>query len=571
MNSKSFSTNTFDGNADEDGKKKSSTNTESFITISSNNSSTSNESCCENINCIYCYNVLDGGICGTVKKLYMNHSALRPVKNNKTTQGVVYKCNIIEYCMNCDPKTVKTVVKTSKHIDFVLENEVEVWKRVSVFNSPHFAKVIKTVPVAKRENRLVVFFEEINTSSENGKYISGSYKRYNKHRNSASLKTQRCISLSELLQSPDKHPSAVLNCVRQTLAAVIMYETVGITHYDLHADNVMIRNTPYDIHVYKINDIIIPIMTFGIAPVIIDFGLSHVDNGNWAAINSFSYQGVSTFYKDPIIDCILLLITVKNHMEFHNSWIVSNYIAEMEAYCKYIKSTTDWFAKLPVDNNGWFAKHTFPDTTYDLLQSFPPVEYGIFSTKNIGFVIELLQYSIKVPITKVESTTTTFKQSLLRLCVLWIDTVEPVIKNIHFEKMLFKDLVSLIAKHEFNVDCYISEIKKLKRKYKNILNFHQLISSVRLLRNIFSNKIYKSSVIVKNIKKRLYEKVVHKSTLDFLKEVPFVNYMIIPGMTVLIQDIVEKKQHNFTITKSQTTKINNNPRELNNIINDIIY
>jgi hypothetical protein len=317
MNSTSFSTNTFDGNAfgaDEDGKKKSSTSTESFITISSNNSSISNESCCENISCIYCYNVLDGGICDSVKKLHMNHSALRPIKNNETAQGVVYKCNIIEYCMNFYPKTVKTVVKTSKHIDFVLENEIEVWKRVSVFNSPHFARVIKTVPMAKRENRIAVFFEEINTYFENGKYISGAYKLYNKHLNSTSLKTQRCISLIDLLKSPNKHPSAVLNCVRQTLAAVIMYENVGITHYDLHADNIMIRNTPYDIHVYKINDTIIPIMTFGIAPVIIDFGLSHVDNSNWAAINYFLYQGVSTFYKDPIIDCILLLTTVKTHM-----------------------------------------------------------------------------------------------------------------------------------------------------------------------------------------------------------------------------------------------------------------
>jgi hypothetical protein len=309
-------------------------------------------------------------------------------------------------------------------------------------------------------------------------------------------------------------------------------------------------------------------MTFGITPVIIDFGLSHVTNSNWAATNSFLYQGISTFDKDPIIDCILLLTTVKTHMEFHNSWIVSNYITEMKAYYKYIKSTTEWFEQLRLDENGWFSQRLFPDTTYDLLQSFPNIEYGMFSTKNIVCVMELLQYSIMVPITKLENSTITFKQALLRICVLWMESVEPVVKNIHLEKMLFKDLVSVIAKHKFNVD--VSEIIKLKRKYPKILNFHQLIYSLCILRNAYSNKIYKSSILVKNIKKRLYDKIDHKSTLDFLNNIPFVNYMVAPGMKVLIQDVVEKKQHKFTINKLQATKINNNPKGLNSIINDII-
>lgn len=555
--------------------KKSSTSTDSYTTINTNNTestestNTSNESCCENTICQYCYNI---------PNLYMSDSVLRSVKNNKTSQGLVYKYNLIEYGMNLAPKIVKTVVKTSKHINFVIENEVEAWKRVAVFNSPHFAKVIKKVPIAKRENRLAVFFEEIRTGFQNGKHISGSSKRYKKQFNSidgavTSHKNGKCISLTDLLQSPDKHPSAVLNCFRQTLAAVIMYETVGITHYDLHSDNIMVGDTPYDINVYKINDIIIPIITFGIVPVIIDFGLSHVANSNWATTNSFLSQGISTFDKDPIIDCMLLITTVKNRMEFHNSWIVSNHISEMKAYYKYIKSATSWFEKLGVDENGWFLKRQFPDTVYDLLQSFPHVEYGIFSTKNIASVIELLQYAIRVPITKLESSTTTFKQALLRLCVLWMDTVEPVLKNIHREKMLFKYIVSLISKHENTADITegvdVSDIIELKHKYPNILNFSQLISSVCLLRNAYSNKIYKVSIIVKNIKKKLYENVVHKSTLDFLNDTPSVNYMLVPGMKVLIQDIVEKKQYTFKINKFQAKKINEKPQELNNIIKSI--
>lgn len=544
MNSKSFSTISLN----------SSTDNESFITISSNTSSTSNESCCENNHCTYCYNRIG---------LHVYHSSLRPVKNKKTTQGIVYKCNLIQCHVNSNQEIIKTIVKTSKHINFMLENEIEACKRVAVFNSPHFVKVLKIVPVAKRENCLAVFFEQIYTSSQNGKYISGAYHRYNKQSN----RPGKCISLNDLLQNPNKHPSAVLNCVRQALAAVIMYENVGITHYDLHADNIMIRNTPYDIHVYKINDTIIPIMTFGITPVIIDFGLSYLANSNWATTNCFLDQGITTFTKDPIIDCIILLTTVKNHIEFHNSWIVSNHISEMKAFYKYIKSTTDWFAQLNIDKNGWFTQRKFPDIIHDLLQSFPHVEYGIFSTKNRVNVIELLQYAIVVPIISLEKSPITFKQALLRLSVLWMSTVEPVIKNIHHEKLLFKDLVVYVAKYKNIVE--ISAIIQLKRRYPLILNFHELISAIYLLRNSYSNKIYKISTLVENIKKCLYTKVAQKSTLDFLNDFPCVNYEVIPGMKVLIQDIIEKRQHVFTVNKIQASTIKKNPLVFNNIINDL--
>lgn len=530
---------------------------ESFKTTSSNDSTSDDDSYCKNNLCIYYWNSSPA----QAGQLYVSCSALRPLKNQKTTQGLVYKCDLIKHCESSTPTVIKTVVKTSKHVDFVIENEVEAWKRVSVFDSPHFVKVIKTVPLSKQENSPIVFFEEINTSIENKKYISGARCRYNQ------VAKKKCISLSDLLRDPDRHPSAVLNCVRQALAAVVMYENVGITHYDLHADNIMIRNTPYDIHVYKVQDTIIPIMTFGIAPVIIDFGLAHIDKSCWASTNVFLYQGLSTFIKDPIIDCILLLTTVKTHMEFHNSWIVSNYIQEMETYSKYIKSVMEWFKHLRVDNNGWFTQRLFPDTIYDMLQSFPEVEYGIFSTKNITCVIDLLQYSIVVPIEKLEHPKFTFKQALLRLCVVWLETVEPVFNNIRREKILFKDLVVYVAKHKNKVD--IPDIVKLKSRHNDILNFYRLISAVCCLRDAYSNKIYKLSGLIETIKKRLYAKVPQKSALDFLNDVPFVNYVVKPGMKVLVQDVEEKKQHVFTTDKCQAAKINNTPFGFHQIINNI--
>lgn len=535
----------------------------SFITISSNNSSisdesTNSESGCENARCVYCYN-----------KTFIDTSfpVLIPLKNNKSTQGTIYSCNIIKA-----DETFKTVVKISKQVDFVLENEIEAWNRLSIFNSPHFVKIHKSVPLAKHEKQIAVFFEKIHTGLQNGKSVSGAFKLSKTMKDSDKVS----ITFGDLLQDPNIHPSAILNCVRQTLTAVLMYESVGITHNDLHVDNIMIRNTPYDIHVYKINDTIIPIMTFGISPVIIDFGLAHIANSNWATTNVFLYQGISSFEKDPIIDCVLLLTSVKAHMEFHNSWIIAHHIEEMLAFYKYIKSVTEWFEPLQVDENGWYKQRIFPDTINDLLQMFPKIEYGIFSTKNMPYFIDLLQYAITVPIKKYESPKKKFKKSLLKLCVVWMETVEPVIKNVYREKVLVKDLIYLIAKNTscftgktINIKPIFPDIIKYRRKYPSILNFYQLLSLLYNLRNAYSNKIYKVSTTVRNIKNSLYEQIVHKSTFEFLNNIPFVNYTVKPQMTVLIQDIDNSAQHHFTINCTQAKSINENPLIFNTIINEI--
>jgi hypothetical protein len=49
------------------------------------------------------------------------------------------------YIQRCIWNDKPVIIKLSNHIDFVLELEEEVWKRLKLFNSIHFCKVLTKI------------------------------------------------------------------------------------------------------------------------------------------------------------------------------------------------------------------------------------------------------------------------------------------------------------------------------------------------------------------------------------------------------------------------------------------
>ena len=193
---------------------------------------------------------------------------------------------IKKYVLNDQP----VVIKFSNHIDFVLELEEEVWKRLKLLNSIHFCKVLTKTSINPGERRYQLVFEEIthyepkNSISLRNQSNIGPVKEKD---NSTIIKNKN-DSLANLLYDAKHKVVALMNCLNQTLAAIIMYQNLGITHYDLHVDNVMITNTEYDVHVYKLENNILAIKTFGLSPVIIDFGMAYVPNNRYNATCMFA-------------------------------------------------------------------------------------------------------------------------------------------------------------------------------------------------------------------------------------------------------------------------------------------
>lgn len=158
-----------------------------------------------------------------------------------------------------------------------------------------------------------------------------------------------------------------------------MIEHMGITHYDLHADNVMVADTPYDVHVYKFGDSVIPIRTFGLAPVIIDFGMAYIPNSKYNATCVFSNEGYTTFTSHPIVDSRLLLMTaIKDLQELLGGMKcktrkVFNFNQYAQSYIvieQFIKKVKQIFSPLGLRHNGWYKKENmFTDIVQDTVAS----------------------------------------------------------------------------------------------------------------------------------------------------------------------------------------------------------
>lgn len=434
-----------------------------------------------------------------------------PIKDkDQGVQGVVMKCMW---------KDEPAIMKISNHIDFVLELEEEAWNRLKKLNCLHFCEVFEKLPIKPGERRYCLFYKEITNNSRND-------------------------SLGNLIFEQAHHPNAILNCVRQTLAAMVMFEELGITHYDLHADNAMVTDTPYDVHVYKFGDKIVPIRTYGLAPVIIDFGLAYIPNTRYNASCVFARDGFTTYMPDPIVDSRLLLMTAVRELKesvktlrsrtrrvFNSQYKDACNVIEM-----FIKKIELIFSPLRLNReNGWFEKEDmFPNIVDDLTDQLPKTlmksEKGIFKPDNFDWIIELLQHELTIPVTQYKPDAPPFGKATCMLAMDWKKFVEPVIRNTHEEQLFFKDLVSI--PHDADMNTYTT----FKHRYPKVKNIKRLRGHVKAMGDAFNNFLFEKTEEAQRIKDAIYTKLPYKSTRDILCALPSMPIVYTEGMSLFVMD-----------------------------------
>jgi tRNA A-37 threonylcarbamoyl transferase component Bud32 len=458
----------------------------------------------------------------------MNHEIAKVLEfaipidhKDQGAQGVVFQCLW---------KDMPAIMKKSNNIDFVLDLEEEVWDRLKKLECVHFCEVLSKFQIKPNENLHCLIFEQITNNSS-------------------------MDSLANIIYKQVHHPNALLNCVRQTLAAIAMFESLGITHYDLHADNVMVTDTLYDIHVYKIGDKIIPIQTYGIAPVIIDFGLAYVPNSNWKASCMFAGDGFTTFMPDPLIDSRLLLMSalnisgLKEVVEFPSS--PRRYKSAYQTIQRFIDQTELIFKPLNLQKNGWFNdKGLFPDVMLELLgklpQSLKDAKKGIFKQSNFGWIIELLQFGITIPVTEMKPDVPRFEVIVCDFAIQWKKFIEPVIRNTHEEKLFFKDIIST------------DDEMKIKEKYPTIKNISRLKKCIRTLSDAFSNYIFERGSVATQLKKSFYDNVKYKTTIEILCALPSMHNKYTNVSNILIMDPLVPMQTEIIVDKKTASQLNKN-------------
>lgn len=510
------------------------------------------------------------------------HPCLLPLDEDlQGVQGSVFRCVLYP-----DHKSSLCVIaKISNHVDFVLELEQEVWRRLSLLASPHFCKVLGLFPIKKGSSQHCILYEAIRNHPESGKSTQGASRLFKQLTNPT--QDGQSEALASFFHDHERHPSAVLNCVRQALAAIVLFESVGITHYDLHTDNIMVASANHDVHVYEFGDLIFPVFTFGVTPVIIDFGIAHVNNFGWAATGAFIKSGHTTFVSDPHVDLRLLLCTVALDLFPHSTW--TKYKKEIVVLKHLRRNIKTMFSSLQIDKNGWFKQNHFLDIIKSLSNQMPDIKSGIFRKSNLQWILELLQFSIQLPIQKKEQTgqtkTLSFKTKLLSFGVLWTETVAPFIRNTHEEKLFFKDIVLSVVRTRSQNNALMSELTRLKHRYPTIGNIFRLKNAVEDLSNAMNNIIYNFSLIVKEKKQELYSNLVTKTALDAFCSFPSVPYRYETNMNILVQTVRQTSETNatspvvgsqnesfsFTLTKETAKTLNADPTAIKSVVDSFRY
>lgn len=477
------------------------------------------------------HDIIDDNGSSNASSIFDNATPIN--EKDQGVQGIVMKC-----MWNDEP----AVMKISNHIDFVLELEEEAWRRLKDLNCLHFCEVFEKLPIKSGEHRYCLFYKEIINNSRND-------------------------SLANLIFDNNHHPNAILNCVRQTLAAISMFEHLGITHYDMHADNAMVTDTPYDVHVYKFGDCIVPIRTYGLAPVIIDFGLAHIPNNHYNASCVFAKDGFTTYIRDPIVDSRLLLTTAVKELKKSVKTLrsrarrIAQYKDIYNVIERFNKKVELIFTPLRLNReNGWFKKEDmFPNIVDELMDQLPESlmksKNGVFKPDNFDWIIELLQHELIIPVTEYKPNALSFSKATCMLAMDWKRFVEPVIRNTHEEQLFFKDLVS--TPHDASTDVFTT----LRHRYPKVKNIKRLRGHIKEMGDAFHNFLCDKTVEAQHIKDTLYAKLPYKSTQDILCALPSMPNVYSEGMTLIVMDPTFPTHKIVVLEEGLASMLNENEQE----------
>jgi hypothetical protein len=116
----------------------------------------------------------------------------------------------------------------------------------------------------------------------------------------------------------------ILSQILMIISALqISQKHLNFTHYDLHVENILIRQCePEAIFVYNINDNLYTVPTFGFYPVIIDMGSSYsvsVENNSMKTSVAHYNNGLQPTIYDPLNDLHHFLLSALNSIEYESN------------------------------------------------------------------------------------------------------------------------------------------------------------------------------------------------------------------------------------------------------------
>lgn len=239
-----------------------------------------------------------------------NIKELKKLGSSDDRQGKVTLCE-----GDVNGNLIRFISKIPKKVGFLSTHEAQILKDLNTLNLPHFCQYL-----GNSENK--VYMEYVNDEG-------------------------KVRSLDSFIQ---KDFDITMNLIKQIIMALaISQRKIQFTHYDLHCDNVLVKNVdPNSVYLYVVdeqNQFCVP--TNGHCAVIIDYGYSYTQNTGTYGSLEFTELGYTPNFYDPYIDCIRFLITTSriSRNSGKEYKIFRNIVRNIYPVSDNISMTSGWFRK----------------------------------------------------------------------------------------------------------------------------------------------------------------------------------------------------------------------------------
>lgn len=439
---------------------------------------------------------------------------------NKCTQGIVGKCVL-------DNKSV--VWKIAKKVDFTCESEYMTGRAISESHLkilPHFVKVISCKNV----------------------YLT-----------SCDIAKRKCLFMEDI--KGGNLLDVILNCGENKDVMGLIYQIlltlaagqniINFTHYDLHIENVRVKTTRDDIHVYILSDgAMYTVETNGLCPVIIDYGFSHTSKAKFLLPSIYHNEaGFHPQHFNPLADVMTLLCSVS--VEFDNPR--SRLLLQCKNLFKVMGNSLNWEV-------GWFEGFTnIPKTMRKTLKQIPEVRSDSI-LRDIPLVIDILQSLISLPITPQYVDHETYVRALASFYYYWF-LVEEYLSNTELEGILLKTIVSCMNDKKCVQDAVYDVLgMSFDIDYCTIQNSLRVMS-MRIQTILL--KLFK-----KDLERRdnIYSKLPVSNALDVFKRLEKNKTVYGKDDRVKVFDLRNGSSFSFTLSKTQARNLNKNVITIENVV-----
>lgn len=460
-----------------------------------------------------------------------------------------------------DDPSIVYVFKISQYINYLVQHELTIMKSLNSISNycPHFCKAVGGIfcevdPISRKDG---------NPFEANSPYLVEKEVLLMEHLD----KTHKYYNY---IKHENSNEDAIFSILKQTMMAIAIGQNKkGLTHYDLHSNNVLIKRCSRDLVFLYILDeqtqFCIP--TYGYYPVIIDYGFSYSnalkDSPFWPTMGH-THVGFTSDHMDPYADPKLFLVTVSGEIHEYKRSKRSK---------KLMNITKNMFSCLDIDwYNGWdngdisvmdsildllpenYGSKLFEDYNhycFDLIQSLiilplQKQKYNDFQTAYRGFIEEFIKienevgspfyclYILKTVVDSARIVSTDYRKK---------ETREHAI---NYFRVAIRERIDSVAKY-----CKLTNLH-----YEKMLC--SLLCFARALEGIMYKKVKK---ITKN-KTRQYKKLPLKSISDMIGVIQLNlgdNYVFTNNTKIIVVDCVNEQTYPHILNSNQIDRLNNLP------------